>query len=256
MSSVDFRKAVADAVDPEAIVSSVYTGTVKTADPTGLLPGLSGFINKHVVKEYGFGHSQSRAREYLARSGYRGQVLVLEVPEGWADLLDAASMIRDQLREVGIRVDVKAVPLSARDADVAAGKYDMVINTAAGPSPTPWAYFDKVFALPVTAEQSSGANTERFSSPAAWSLVEQAAATPTTDKTALGRIYGELEAVFLQDLPEIPLWYSGTWFQASTGHWRGYPSSDSKKDQYTPVMWPGWLGSATTVYALAALRRR
>jgi peptide/nickel transport system substrate-binding protein len=148
------------------------------------------------------------------------------------------------------------VSLRARDADVAVGNYEMVINMAVGPSPTPWAYFEDVYALPVTAEQVTGANTERFSSPAAWSLVEQAAATPTTDTAALRNTYSKLEGDFLQDLPEIPLWYPGAWFQANTAHWQDYPASSSPRDQYTPVMWPGWLGSTTTVYALAELKPR
>jgi peptide/nickel transport system substrate-binding protein len=256
MSSADFRKAVAYALDPAAIVSGVYAGAVKVANPTGLLPGLAAFINRRVVHRYAFHYSTSLARKYLAKSGYRRQDLTLEVPQGWEDLLDAATMICVQLGKVGIHVTVRAVSLRARDADVAVGNYEMVINMAVGPSPTPWAYFEDVYALPVTAEQVTGANTERFSSPAAWSLVEQAAATPTTDTAALRNTYSKLEGDFLQDLPEIPLWYPGAWFQANTAHWQDYPASSSPRDQYTPVMWPGWLGSTTTVYALAELKPR
>ncbi|HXW81435.1 MAG TPA: hypothetical protein VEJ84_18170, partial [Acidimicrobiales bacterium] len=97
-------------------------------------------------------------------------------------------------------------------------------------------------------------NAERFSDPAAWALVRQAATTPPTDGALLRSIYTVLESDFLQELPEVPLWYSGAWFQASTTYWENYPSSAGKQGHYTPMMWPGWLGSTTTVYALAQLR--
>ena len=85
--------------------------------------------------------------------------------------------------------------------------------------------------------------------------MQEAAQTPLTDTTALQGIYANLELDFLEQLPEIPLWYSGAWFQANTKLWQGYPSSTSRDDHYTPVMWRGWLGSTTTVLALANLER-
>ena len=63
-----------------------------------------------------------------------------------------------------------------------------------------------------------------------------------------------VEADFLQELPVVPLWYSGAWFQASTAYWKNYPASTSRQDQFTPMMGYGWLGSTTTVYTLANLK--
>jgi peptide/nickel transport system substrate-binding protein len=110
--------------------------------------------------------------------------------------------------------------------------------------------------LPLQGHQQPGVNAERYSDPAAWALVEKAAATPLSDTRAAQQIYAQLETDFLQALPEIPLWYSGAWFQANTSYWQGYPSSTSPDDEYTPVMGAGWLGSMTTVYALAQLKPR
>jgi peptide/nickel transport system substrate-binding protein len=253
MDNVDFRRAVAYALDPASVVATVYTGTVEAANPTGLLPELAPFVDKTVVRKYGFYFSPSLAQHYLVKSGYKGQQLVLTVPEGWTDLIDAAKVMCQQLGKVGIHVVARPVPIGGRNADVASGNYDMVINYGAGLSQTPWSYFDSVYQLPLAKVQAGGLNTERFSAPSDWSLVQEAAATPLTDTTALDGIYANLELDFLQDLPEIPLWYSGAWFQANTGHWDNYPTSTSHDDEYTPVMWPGWLGSTTTVYALAQL---
>lgn len=256
MNNVDFRKAVAYGVDPSSVISSVYTGAVKQAGPTGLLPYLSSFINDVAVKSYRFSHSASKAEAFLDKSGYSGQPLTLEVPKGWTDWVQAAAELSAQLNKIGVHVSEKVVPLATRDSDLSRGAYDMALADETVVSPTPWSYFNSVYHLPISAVQAQGVNVERFSDPSAWALVRQAAATPISDVSLLRSLYAVVEADFLQELPEIPLWYSGAWFQASTAYWGNYPASTDPSDQNTPMMGAGWLGSTTTVYALADLRPR
>jgi peptide/nickel transport system substrate-binding protein len=252
MASRSFRRAVAFALDPSAVASSVYTGTVEAANPTGLLPELSGFVDKAAVKKYGFYHSLARAKKYLKGSAYKGQLLTLLVPEGLPDFADAARLLSEQLAKARIKVAVKALPQKEFSSKLASGAYDMALVPGPGLSSTPWAYFDDIYQLPLRRAQE--ANLGRFSAPADWALVERAGATPTTDLRALGQAYSALEADFLKEVPVVPLWYAGAWFQANTARWGGYPSASDPSDDYTPVMWHGWLGATTTVYALAALR--
>ena len=255
MSNLDFRLGVAYALDPAVVAQDAYAGTVQVASPSGLLPELSSWADVAAEKKLGFHYSPSLAKKYLAKSGYKGQKLTFLVPERKTDLRDAAELFAGQLAKVGVHVSVEAATTGTVAKDIASGHYDMVINQQVEVSSSPWQYFDTVYRLPLPAALAAGQNTERFSDPAAWALVEQAAATPASDRAVLSRLYDELQVDFLEQLPEIPLWYTGAWFQANTKVWRGYPSSQSKGDQYTPVMWRGWLGSATTVLALAALRR-
>ncbi len=256
MSNVEFRRAVAYALDPKAIASSVYTDAVTEANPTGLLPGLGAYVDTSEVDKYGFFYSVSKAKKSLAGSGYRGQHLTLEVPSGFTDQINAATTICQQLAQMGVHVSTLVKPVGQRDEDVRNGNFDMVIGNGPPPSSSPWTYFDSVYQLPLHPRQEPGLNTERYSDPAAWALVQQAAATPPSAPKTAAKIYAQLEADFLQGLPEIPLWYSGAWFQANTSYWHGYPSSTTPDDEYTPVMGAGWLGSMTTVYALAQLRPR
>jgi len=256
MSDINFRRAVAAAIDPTTVVDDAYMGTVSRAGPTGLLPNLASYIDSGVVKKYALRHSVSLARKLLASAPYRGQQLELEIPAGLPDLASAAGVLAKQLGAAGIHVAVKEVTAAQRSADISAGRYDMVIDDRAGLSVTPWDYFDRVFSLPLGAGQAQGLNAERLVDPAAWRLVEQAAATPPTDAKRVNALYVQLEADFLQEVPEVPVWYTGAWFEASTKYWDDFPSSTSTDDRYTPVMWPGWLGSTTTVLALAALKPR
>jgi peptide/nickel transport system substrate-binding protein len=256
MGNVDLRKALAYALDRRAIVSKVYSGVAVVSDPTGLPPNLASFLDKKAVKRYEFSHNAGLAKKYLMASGYKGGPLTLEVPAGEADLAAAADVIVQDLRAVGIEVNVAFPSYDAWEADMANGSYDLTIVGQDKLDASPWSYFDRVYQLPIggaSNEQAAGINVERFTDPKAFRLAEQAGTTPAADLARLQSTYKQLEIGFLQELPEIPLWYGPAFFQANTTDWAHVPSSSERDDQYTPVMWPGWLGSTTTVLALAQL---
>ena len=71
MNNVNFRKALAYAINPKQIVSAVYGGITEPANPTGLLPNLDSYINSSVVSKYGFNYDPALAKQYLAKSGYK-----------------------------------------------------------------------------------------------------------------------------------------------------------------------------------------
>ena len=191
---------------------------------------------------------------FLKASGYHGQKLTLEVPDGWTDWMAAIQIISQQLNAIGIKVSPIYPSSNARTADQAKGTFDMEINNNVGRQLDPWSYFDRVYQLPIggaSNEEASGLNIERFNDPAAWALVRAGRApTPSSDTATLNSIYGTLEKDFLQQLPEIPLWYNGAWFQGNDTYWKNFPSSTNPSDQNVPVMWGGYLGAMTTVYAL------
>jgi peptide/nickel transport system substrate-binding protein len=254
MNNVNFRKALAYAINPAQIVSAVYGGITKPAGPTGLLPNLSSYINPSVVSKYGFSYNPTLAKQYLAKSGYSGQAITLEVPDGYTDWMAGTQVISQEAAAVGIKITPIFPQSPARLADLTSGNYDLALDNNASLDSSPWSYFQRVYNLPIEKQQTPQLNWERYSSPSAWALVQQASATPVTDTTKLDSIYSQLETDFLQQLPEIPVWYNGAWFQGNTKYWTSYPSSSTSGDQNTPVMWYGYLGAMTTVYALANLK--
>ena len=253
MNNVNFRKALAYAINPKQIVAAVYDGITEPANPTGLLPNLKPYINQSVVSKYGYTYSPALAKKYLAKSGYHGQTITLEVPDGWTDWMAGTQVIAQDAAAVGIKISPIYPQAPARQADLTDGNYDLALDNNAQLDSTPWSYFQRVFNLPIAKQQTAQLNWERFSDPAAWKLVQEAGSTPVTDTAKLDSLYSQLEADYLQALPQIPVWYNGAWFQGNTKYWSGYPSSTSS-NQNTPVMWNGYLGAMTTVYALAALK--
>ena len=133
------------------------------------------------------------------------------------------------------------------------GNYDLALDNNAALASTPWSYFQRVYQLPIAKQQTAQLNWERFNSPKDWSLVQQAGTTPLADTAKLNAIYSQLEADFLQQLPQIPVWYNGAWFQGNNQYWTNYPASGTA-NQATPVMWPNYLGAMTSIYGLASLK--
>jgi peptide/nickel transport system substrate-binding protein len=254
MNNVNFRKALAAALNPSAIAQAVYGGIAAPSTPTGLLPTLSsaGYVNSSVVSQNATTYNPSQAKTLLARSGYNGQTLTLEAPQGWSDWNTAQQVIQQELAAVGIKIQVTEPSSNQRTADITNGNYDLALDNNAGLDSSPWSYFQRVYQLPIQKEQSAQENWERFSSPTDWNLVQQAASTPPSNTTQLNQVYSTLEKDFLQQQPEIPLWYNGIWFQGNTQYWQGFPSS-SGSDQNIPAMWAGYIGAMTTVPALAQL---
>jgi peptide/nickel transport system substrate-binding protein len=252
MNNVNFRLAMAYAINENQLVNQVYGNIAAAANPTGLLPTLKPYVDQSVVSQYGFSYNPTLAKQYLAKSGYNGQTLTLEVPSGWTDWMAGIQVISQDLNAIGIKVTPIYPQYAARTSDLTSGKYDLALDNNAGLDATPFSYFQRVYNLPIQAQQTAQLNWERFNSPADWTLVQEAGATPVTDTAKLTQIYSQLEKDFLQQLPEIPVWYNGAWFQGSTQYWKSYPASGTT-DENTPVMWGGYLGAMTTIYALAAL---
>jgi len=254
MSNVDFRKAVAYGVNTQQIVSSVYTGMVQAANPTGLLPSLDPYVSQSVVSKYGFSYNPALAKKYLAESGYKGQKLTIEVPTGWTDWMAGIDVIAQDLNAIGINVTPTYPQYASRESDLIDGTYDMALDNNASIDSTPFTYFNRVYSLPIQSKQEAQLNWERYSDPKTWALVQEAGSTVPTNTAKLDSLYAQIETNFLQTLPEVPLWYNGAWFQGNNTQWTNYPSSTNPNDEYTPVMWHGWLGAMTTIYGLANLK--
>jgi len=253
MNNVNFRKALAYGLNPGAIAQTVYGGIARPSTPTGLLPTLNQYVDQSVVAQHGFSYNPAKAKQFLAQSGYKGQAITLQVPDGWTDWMQGISVIQQELSQIGINIQLIYPQYPARTANITNGTYDLALDNNAGLDSTPWSYFQRVYALPIQPHQTAQLNWERFNSPNDWALVQKAGTTPLTDTATLKSIYSQLESDFLQQLPQIPVWYNGAWFQGSTKYWQGYPASGTSNEAM-PVMWEHYLGAMTTVYALANLK--
>ena len=67
----EFRRALAESININRIVTADYGNIVSKASPTGLLPTWSKWVDQAQVSKLGFTYSISKAKSRLASAGYR-----------------------------------------------------------------------------------------------------------------------------------------------------------------------------------------
>jgi peptide/nickel transport system substrate-binding protein len=253
-----FRRALAEAINPQNVVVKDYGNIVAAADPTGLLPEWSKYVDQAQVKAIGATYNLAKAKSDLAAAGYKlgsdGFVtnkdgspitLNLEVPDGWSDWMEAENLIAADAKAAGININATHPPDATVVSDEkgtanAAPTFDLLINNDVQIGSTPWVYYDYIFRQPeIAAGPARNRNYEQYDNAAAWKLVQQLDQTPTSDLAGMQTICSQLQKIQLTDEPVIPLWYNGEWSQVNNSVWTNWPSSTSTQDAQ-PATWNGY----------------
>ena len=233
MSNVNFRKAMAYALNPAAIAQTVYGGIAAPANPTGLLPGLSSFVNQGVVSADAPTYNTAKAKQYLAAVRLSRPV---HHPAGAGRLvgLDGRHH-RHQGRAPGGRHQrLRHLP-AGQHAPRERGRRDL--RPAARQQRRCRLHAVELLPAGVRAADRQGPGlpaqlgADQLAQ-ADWSLVQQAATVPLTDTAKLDSIYTQLETDFFAQEPMIPLWYNGAWFQGNTSVWSDYPASTGVRPEH------------------------
>jgi peptide/nickel transport system substrate-binding protein len=268
MDDVNFRKALAYAIDINDIVSRDYGNMVEASDPTGLLPTWQKYVDQQVIQQLGISYDPDMARQILAQAGYKdvngdnfveapdGSPIELKiiVPNGWSDWMVAIQIISLNAQAVGINVQPDYPDFNGYLDARLNGTFDLAIDNQAQISNTPWSYYhfifyDKLADIPTT----QGGNFGRYDNPEAFDLVTQLDKVPTDDLSGMQAIISQLQTIQLTDLPIIPLWYNGMWAQYSSTYWTGWPSSAEGASHYLPVTWNGYW-NMTAILMLTELK--
>ncbi|MCP5454873.1 MAG: ABC transporter substrate-binding protein [Thermotogae bacterium] len=263
MNDSNFRRAVAFAIDTKMIADKVYESQVQPAGPTGLIPidSWKSYVDTKTETDYGFSFNPAKAKQILAENGYKdinkdgfvetpeGKTISLEliVPNGWTDWMEAAKIMATGLRNVGINVTAKfpdySVFLSLRQK----GGFDMLIdNASSSVSRTPWTYWNWVASNRIYTDEITAGNWGRYENKDLFQkIVDFNFAKDGSAESK--KIAAEIEKTLLEDMPSVPLWYNGMWFQASTAYWTNYPTEEN------PVGYPSTWGGKWQIGGLDML---
>jgi peptide/nickel transport system substrate-binding protein len=269
LSDRAFRRALAMSININRIVTADYGNIVSKANPTGLLPTWSKWIDQAQANRLGFKYNIAGARALLASNGYRdtdgdGFVenkngsdinLRIIVPNGWSDWMTAIQIIADSTKAAGIKVTPAYPDFNSLVDERNSGKFELVINNEKQIGNTPYTYYDYLFHLPI-AEQQTTVNFSRFTQAGAapWALTLQLNKLKSTNVKAAKKLHSRIQRYILEYLPAIPLWYNGMWAQYNTSVWTNFPKANGKGLQTTPSTWNGYL-NMTGIDALQTLKR-
>jgi peptide/nickel transport system substrate-binding protein len=206
-SDLKVRQAVAAVIDRDAVLGPAVFGfgtpTVEIFPP-GFWAGLGVKPSSPDV---------AKAKQLLAEAGYPdGFSTTILSWSQYSFLSNAAVVVQDQLKQIGISADVNLEENAAFIKDYLDNNFDLTVSGTS-------AYVDPndIYLRNFGTNQPS--NAVRYSNPKADDLIAQAVAT--TDQAKRKQIYQQLQQLLLDDLPWVNL-YIANQFEAMKTYVKGY----------------------------------
>jgi ABC-type dipeptide transport system, periplasmic component len=237
------------------LLIETFEKMVEPSNAVGIMPipGWIKYYPSEVAEKYGFKYDPQMAKEILDELGFKDVngdglredpngksfKLTIECPYGWTDWMVSIQSIAEDLRKVGINVEPSYPDASKYNDDLYGGKFDIILNNyVTGVSSTIWSYFNAVFYPDaVESEYSYSGNFGKYENPDVEVLLDELNRTPFTNEEKIRQTVAQLSEILLRELPFIPLWYNGAWFQAVENVWTNWP------DENNPYAWPiSWGG--------------
>lgn len=196
------RAAIAHAIDREPIIRHKLRGTGSAAS-SFLHPDHWGFAPDAPK----YAHDPHRARQLLEAAGLpaRGDKPRLRLvyrTSTDSTSVAVARILRRQLGEVGIEMELRTNEWGVFFSDIKQGLYDLFTLSAVGVTDPDWyAYVFDSRRMP-----PNGANRTFYSNPEVDRLIE--AGRATADESLRAPIYQRLQHITAAELPLLPLWYS------------------------------------------------
>lgn len=201
LKDVRVRHAIAYALDRRPMIEYLWRGLAQPA--RSILPAQSWAYNGDVPA---YEHDPEKANQILDAAGYpavngvRFHIAMKTSTDANTRLMVA--VMQQQLREVGIALDIRSFEFATFFSDVQHGAFQMYglrwIGGNEDPDIFEYAFHSSKF-------PPNGANRDYYSNPRVDALIDQARREidPQTRKP----LYAEVQSILAEDLPYINLWY-------------------------------------------------
>jgi len=201
LKDVRVRQAIAYAIDREPLIHYLMHDSARPA--TSVLPPESWAYDPNVRQ---YAHDPAKARQLLDSAGYpatNGVRFHLTMKTSTEESSRAmAAVFQQQLREVGIALDIRSFEAATFFSDVTHGEFQVYSLRWLGANEDPDIFeyvFDSARIIP------NGANRQYYSNPRVDALI--AKASNDLDQNARKQDYAEIQEILAEDLPYINLWY-------------------------------------------------
>jgi peptide/nickel transport system substrate-binding protein len=201
LKDVRVRQAIAYALDRRPMIEYLWRGEAQPA--RSILPPQSWAYDGDVPL---YDHDPEKARKLLDAAGYsltngvRFHVTMKTSTDENTRLMVA--VMQQQLREVGIALDIRSFEFATFFADVTHGTFQMYGLRWIGGNEDPDIF---EYAFHTAKFPPSGANRGFYSDPRVDELIDKA--RREVDPAVRKPIYAEIQLILAEDLPSIDLWY-------------------------------------------------
>ena len=284
LDDVHLRRAMGFAINYTDIRELAVSGYSDPLRPGLILPfGVEAkYFSEEDAAKYGTTYDPARAKAELAAGGYtpvfnsegelqetrdaqgrRLPTLFIKSPTGWSDWESIVRIAVKSLRAAGIDAREKFVDASLFWPAWATGDFDLLMNT---PSPEsspskPWSRFEALLTNRDWVPEGSKTykNQGRFNDPKSPQYIKRIddllATIPTlTNPNELVRAYRELNRIFMEQQPVLPLVYRpDQFYEFSSRFWNGFPTA---ANPYLPPQIPGDGPGTLMLWALTPAIRK
>lgn len=243
-----FRKAVSNAINRQQVYSIGEYGYEPPSDALGVAGAWPAWMDPTLAAQAKAlaAYDPAKAEATLKAAGftYKSNILydpkgnqvtlTLSVINGWSDWDLSMQIIQRDLMAIGIqaRINLMQQPqwFDETGKGTLGGGNGQLHWTNSGV--TPYEYLFGLMSqqsyapIGTDATLTGQENYERYVSPQATTLLEQF--SQTTDTAQQHKLMNQVEAIFLNNLPMIPVVYSADWSTYSTKHFTGWPTTANR----------------------------
>jgi len=206
LTDIRVRQAIAHAIDRHSLIRYLLGGKTQVANAL-----LSPEHWAGITHTSGYVFNPSLARRLLFEAGYSDKKpLVLEYKTTNDPFrIRIATIIQQQLGEVGIKVKLLSFDWATFYGDIKAGRFQLYTLSWVGiKSPDIFRYVFHSESLP-----PQGANRGQYANEEVDQLIDKAESAIDPQRRAA--YYRQLQQLLLQDLPFVPLWYEEHFYAAN-----------------------------------------
>jgi peptide/nickel transport system substrate-binding protein len=246
LDNVLVRRALAYSINYAQIAETAMSRYSVPVQPSLIIPsgGEEKYFDAEQVAELGWEYNPEKARQILEEElgATKGSDGIYVLPDGtrlgpykvnavygWTDWMTAVELVAQNATEIGIEVSTEFPEQPVLYSRRNAGDFDMLIFTHTGASAaSPWRRLHDVLDIRGVPPMGENAfwNWNRFDHPDVADLLDQAAAA--TDVETQKALYSQLDRIFLENIPVIPLMYRPLeFYEYNETVWTGFPNADN-----------------------------
>ncbi|AXY03602.1 ABC transporter substrate-binding protein [Vibrio alfacsensis] len=242
-SEVNFRKAVSLAMDREAMMYIGSYGYVEGDNPATNLPkGLWGWRDEQADNTWSqyYQYDLKKAKAYLEQGGFKdtdGDGYVnnpdgskfsfrIQVPSGWSDWINNASIVVEGLRFIGVDATIVTPEVNAYATNWMQNNFEAGL-VSGGLQPSIWAFYS--YTMHSKYAQTGlwwSTSMHNYRNAEIDSLIDTLAVTD--EKTKQRQLISQIEQHYADNVVQIPLYYNAVWYQYNDSRFTGWANKDNQ----------------------------
>jgi peptide/nickel transport system substrate-binding protein len=254
-TDVRVRRALSQAIDRATVVEVAMSHYTEPADATGLSAIYESWRDPATAARYaGWMTFDAKAAALaldeagirLGPDGHRvlpsGKPFAptLSVVNGWSDWVRAAQVIARGFKAIGVEVNVKLLDRVVWQQRMQEGDFDLSIAWSLEGT-TPYEFYRWLMHPDTVVPEGkvTVGNWHRFGSPTARPIFDEL--ERTTDPVRERELEVQLQEVFAQEVPAIPLFPNPSWGEFNTRRFTGFPDAKNPWATLSPNKQPDCL---------------